>query len=521
MKSSETSSVLSRQLSQETAEAKVGCCPYFDDDFFDISKSLSIIALPLAFDYFVSGASILLKELILTNRGAEYLQSSTLIFPIELLVFFSFEWSYSALQIFFLDAFHDGDKNRLNAIFIQSYILSFVACVVMTPLLFGLKDILQASGMNEEVADITGDYFRFLAIGFPAELVIQIQRQFFMSTKNENLIVPAKIYQMLLDFLFIYLVIFILKLPGASVALAISTEKWLVAVSVGIYINFSKRFESTIKQVPLTVDKKLLYDIGFQQLPILLTAFTQLSSFLTYNILLNVVSSPVAQAFQTSSEVTDWIINPSYAIGYAVSGVMEFMRKQQDPRKEKLIEVAALWPQLLPGLSFFLAVFLARYIAQVLLYNDNDNSQQAIDAMVWVLPVRVFMVAIDSLIQIIEGALRGFEENKYTSYSALGGTFLFGVPLALVSAFYLQSVICVLCSMIVGSMMTTGANSFFYQKKCVVASSLETHLLEEERIEERGVTNALHPYWSDGVSECESYIAAPMVNFANVEGGSP
>jgi multidrug resistance protein, MATE family len=506
----------SRESNQGAVEKKQWCVAYFDNEFRDISKSLSTIALPLAFDYFVSGVSTLLKELILTNMSGDYLRASILIFPIELLVVFSFEWSYSALQVFFLEAFQEGNKDRLNTVFIQSYVLSFLACLGMVPLLLGLKDILQASGMDEEVANVSGDYFRFLAIGFPAELIIQVQRQFLMSTENETLIVPIKLYQTFLDFLFIYLFVFFLKLPGSTVALAISAEKWLAVVSVGLYINLSKKFESTIKQVPLIIDKELLCGIGAQQLPILLTAFIQLSSFLIYNVLLSVVSSSAAQAFQTSSEITDWILNPAFAIGYGVSGVMTPMRKQKNTRQQKLLEVGVFWSQVLPGLSFCLTVFLARYVANALLYNENEDSEQAVDAMVWILPVRVFMVAVDSLIQIAEGALRGFEENKYTSYSALGGTFLFGLPLALVSAFYLQSVTCVLCSMIAGSMMTLGANSFFYQKKCRPLPSLEANLLGAEQTSSE-VTSALHPYWNDRC-QSEPYVA-PLVNFANVEGG--
>lgn len=436
-----------------------------NNNFFSVSKEIATIAMPLAGDYFLATCVDFFKAFTLTNAGGNYLAASILIFPIELLLSFAVEWSYAALQIFFVQAFQERDVNKLNVIFIQSYIFSVLLCVVVVPLLVALGPMLRAFGSSKETASIIGEYFSFLAIGFPASLVLYIQQQFFISTNNENITFYIKLWRTSLDIGFIALFLYILKLPASTIALAFSLEKTIVAIASSFYINFSKRFNSLVMSVPFVMDKTLLTNISCQQIPILLNSCVQLSILLADNVLIGAVSGDAAQAFQTSAEFTDWIVNPAYALGAATCVVESKALIDHNLSINSILMSGFFWSQVLPVLGLCAALIFSRNIAQLLLYSDHEESQQTINTMVWVLPVRVVLVALESLNQVIEGALRGFKKSHYATYSSLIGAFGVGLSLTLLAVCALNDVRFAIASIIVGALATVVANSFFYIKE--------------------------------------------------------
>ncbi len=345
---------------------------------------------------------------------------------------------YPARSIFFSlqpligDAYQKKDFETAGKYWRYSVLLGFELGLLLCIPLMNIDLFLQVTHQNKELSTITGQYFSYFSAAIPANMMIEITNELFITTGNESLIIPSSILRFSTELGMNAFFINFLKMGIHGWALSSFIQPITYSVILMSYIALSNKFQdlhlfrfnncnqNLIQSLNEIYDfQKKIMVLGF---PVCIQTFGGFGAYFSEILMLGSMNVNGMIAFNTSNQWSNWILN----IHTSLSTSACVLTSKKLANKEllsanKVGQVAINTSVVISIISLIIMSLAYKPMTEVLLNRNNDKEKILSYAKI-IMPIIGVSTLGFGIKFISSGAMRGYKDTKVPMLVDLVGT---------------------------------------------------------------------------------------------------
>lgn len=400
-------------------------------------KEVLQIGLPITLQSILQASYSLVDQVMVGTLGTVSIAGGGLVGKFSSLVTFTLASVASVTSILVAQYHGSKDKEGISRSFFSClYMALAVMAIFMTACLLLPESILSMYTLDKEMITAAVPYFMVIAISFlPMTLTMQFSA-LLRSIEKSKFPLYAGIAAMFLNVIFNYIFIFgrlgmpRLGLLGAGIGTLLSRGVECLVQLIFI-IQLCRKQELYLR--PISIFNMEQYrKISVIVLPLLINEFSWSVGENIYAAIYGRIGTDAVAAMTLTNPLQGMFIGMFSGVSTAAT-VMTGKRLGRDEKNEAysiakyLAKVAAIGAVIV---SFILVAISDWYVG---LYEVEPEVAATTKRIIFVLAVYL-IVKISNMV-IAGGVLRSGGKTKYTLYIDLMGTWIFGVPLAVLAAF--------------------------------------------------------------------------------------
>lgn len=400
-------------------------------------KEMLTIGLPITLQSIFQASYSMIDQLMVGTLGTVSIAGSGLGAKFSSLAIFTLS-SVAAVASILIAQYHGkGDKKGINqSLFACSYIALLVMLCFVLPAYFMPEAIMQIYTNDPLTVTVSADFLKILAVSFFPMTVTLMLSSFFRSIEQSRYPMYASVVAIVANILFNYLLIFgkfglpRLGLRGAAFGTLIAR---IIEAALLVFWLIQKGFKKEIYLHPVSIRNRAFYKkISVIVFPILLNEFSWSLGENIYAAIYGRLGTDALAAMTLTNPLQGMFIGMFSGLSSAAV-VMVGKRLGSNERKEAYGISKYLMKIGLAG-SVLIGVLLALLIPfYVQLFQVEAEVKQLTTYIVYALAIILFAKITNMILG--GGILRSGGNTHYTLISDLIGTWMFGVPLGLITAF--------------------------------------------------------------------------------------
>lgn len=409
--------------------------------FWDASKRITTLALPMAGTQLINVASGFLCMAMLAQLGHSVLAASALIFSIQLSIMVTGMSILYALSVLVGHAFGAKNYLKIGSFVQQGWTLALLISIPTIILFWHIDSILIKFGQKPEIVAIVKTYFHaYIWVVVPGYLAT-CNQQFGYAIHKKTLIIITSIVSVPILLLTAYAGIFgkwgMPTLGVAGLGYAIAAQYTFFFIFTTLYFYFEKSFTQynlfTYRVHQNLSDFLSLFKIGW---PISLQMGGEMLSILFSTIMVGWLGTIALAAVQVVNQYNFLIIIPIFALSQA-SGILigHANGSEQFHEIKKLGNTTILLVLIITIIIGFLFILLPKNLASVYLDINNPANSQTLHLIAQLFLIVAFSQLFDGLRNISIGILRGLFDTRIPMYINLFIIWIVNIPLGYILAF--------------------------------------------------------------------------------------
>lgn len=335
---------------------------------------------------------------------------------------------YPARSIFFSlqpligDAYQKKDFATAGKYWKYSVLLGLELGLILCVPLMNIDFFLQLTHQDKELAAITGQYFRYFSGAIPANMMIEITNELFITTGNESLIIPSSFLRFGLELGMNAFFINFLKMGIHGWALSSLIQPMTYSIILMLYIAFSNKFQnldlfrfnnSNENSIQLLNEiyhfQKKIMTLG---LPVCVQTFGGFGAYFSEILMLGSMDVNGMVAFNTSNQWSNWTLNihTSLATSTCVLTSKKLASKEL-LNANKIGQIAISTGTMISIISLIIMSLAYKPLTEVLLNPSNDK-----DKILYYAKIIMPIIGVSTLgfgIKFIgSGAMRGYKDTS-------------------------------------------------------------------------------------------------------------
>ncbi|MCR9192945.1 MAG: MATE family efflux transporter [Gammaproteobacteria bacterium] len=371
------------------------------------------------------------NAVIITEVSDEIVNANAYVGSIKNLLIYPARAIFFALQPLIGTAHQNEDTQTIRKYWQYSLLLALELSLVLCIPLLNIEPILNFSHQNKILSAITGNYFRYFAAAVPAYMLTEITNELFVTTNNQQLLIPSSILRTTLELGSNYLFIHVLHMGANGWALAALLHPILSACIILLYIALSEKFKhlelfkinangSTIQSlVEIYAVQKRIMQLG---VPIGLQSLVGFGAVFSEILMLGEMDVNGMVAFNVSNQWSNWILNIHTSLSTTASVLTSQRRSRSSPSNPENIGKIANYTSVVISVAALIVMSLAYKPMTSILLNSNNNKEKIMSYTKVLMPLIGVSTLGFGLKYITTGALRGYEETKTPMIADIAGT---------------------------------------------------------------------------------------------------
>lgn len=400
-------------------------------------KEMLVIGLPITLQSIFEASFSLIDQLMVGSLGTISIAGSGLGSKFSSLVFFTISSISAVTSILIAQYYGNHEKKNINKSFFSClYIALAVALVFVLPSVFCPKLIMGIYSTDTQTVTAAAEYLQIIGISFLPMAASMICSSLLRSVEKSKYPMYASVLSLFANVLFNYVLIFgklgfpQLGLVGAALGtlLARMLESLVLLVCL---LGLARRKELFLAPTKLW-DTAFYKKISVMMVPLLVTEFSWSIGENIYAVVYGRLGTNALAAMTLTNPLQGLFIGMFVGVSSAAT-VMVGKRLGANQFDEAydiskfLVKIGLVGALITSGV---LAAIIPYYIR---LFNVEAEVAQLAIYIVYALALVLF-AKITNMV-LAGGVLRSGGNTKYTLIIDTIGTWVFGVPLALVSAF--------------------------------------------------------------------------------------
>lgn len=413
-------------------------------NFWQMSKRIFSLALPMTGSQLISVASGFLCMAMIAQLGQNALAASALIFGVELSIVVTGISILFSLSVLIGHAYGEKNDSAIGIYLQQGWTLALCISVPIIFLFWNIKGILIYFGQSKDIATIVQTYFHAFVWSVIPEFLSVCNQQFGYGIHKKWLIVSASIMSVMLLLLISYVLIFgkfgfpELGVAGLGYARAVQNLFFFAFTTLFFYFESSfKRFEIFKYRVHqhLNYFSKML-KVGW---PICIQMGGEMLSVFVISLMIGWLGTNALAAFQVINQYCFLLVISIFSLSQA-SGILVgyALGAKQYHEVKKLGHVSIVWVLVITLVVACIFIFAPNYLASLYLSAHETKNTELVHLIVMIFLISAFSQIFDGLRHILFGLLRGLLDTQFPMYSSLFIIWIIGVPLSYVLAFPLR-----------------------------------------------------------------------------------
>ena len=399
-------------------------------------KEMLVIGLPVTLQSIFQASYSLVDQLMVGSLGTVSIAGSGLGAKFSSLVTVTISAIAAVASILIAQYHGNKDKAGVNQSFFSCfYIAMAVMLLFAIPSIFIPDHIMSLYTTDSKTIQMAAGYLRIIAISFLPMTITLLLSSMLRSMEMSRAPMYASILSMGTNILFNYIFIFgkfgmpRLSLIGAGIGTLIARS---IEAFILICMIFSKKFRNELTLHPVAFHKSFYRKISGMVIPILLNEFLWSFGENIYAAIYGRLGTQSLAAVTLTNPIQAMFIGMFTGVSSAAA-VMVGKRLGQDEKEaaydisKYLVKVGLVGSVMIGCILVFLAT---PYVA---LFSIEPEVARLTRYLIYVLAIVLF-AKITNMI-LAGGIIRSGGNTHYTLIIDLIGTWVFGVPLALIAAY--------------------------------------------------------------------------------------
>lgn len=412
--------------------------------FWEISKRIFSLALPMAGSQLMNVASGFLCMAMLAQLGHEVLAASALIFSTQLSIMVSGMSVLFSLSVLVGHAYGAKDYPTIGNYVQQGWTLGLLISIPIMILFWHIDSILIFLGQSKEIADIVHSYFHAFIWAVIPGFLSTCNMQFGYGIHKKLLIVSSSLLSVIVLLITAYALIFgkfgmpNLGVAGLGYATAAQYSFFFIFTTLFFYHEKSfQRFELFKYRVYQHWEHFIqMFRIGW---PICIQMGGEMLSFFVSGIMIGWIGITALAAFQIVNQYYFLIVIPIFSLSQASGILVGHARGAKQFHEIKKLSYASITIVLVASLFVAFAFLLfPKSLASFYMDVNNPANAATLHLTILIFMIIAFSQVLDGLRNILIGILRGLFDTRFPMYMSLLTIWLVGMPLSYILAFPLH-----------------------------------------------------------------------------------
>lgn len=391
-------------------------------DFWGLVKHIYRLALPMAGSRLIQMLSSFIGILMLAHLGHQVLAASALITSTQVTVIVVIISVLFALGVVTGQAYGGNRRYEIGAIVQQGCVLAILLTIPLMLVLWYASDLLLWSGQIPALVDYVRQYLHALEWGAIAFTLQSALQQVCYGMSKQRLVIIVNFLGLLVFVPVAYVLIYgklgFPELGVVGLAYATSFQAWFILLLLLLSLYLIKDFKGlhlfTWRNHKGWHHLRQLFSIGW---PMCVQFGGELISFFVRSVMVGWLGVSALAAWQVNQQVLFLFFVPMFAVaeatGILVSQSVGANRSHEAKRIGNMCILLSLGTVLVLTTLFFI---FPRELASLYIKTNDPSSLKTMHLTVLLFIATGFLFIVDTLRQIITGALRGLYDTRFAMW---------------------------------------------------------------------------------------------------------
>lgn len=412
--------------------------------FWEVSKRIFSLALPMAGSQLLNVASGFLCMAMLAQLGHEVLAASALIFSTQLSIMVSGMSILFSLSVLVGHAYGAKDYSTIGNYVQQGWTLGLLISLPIMLLFWHIDSVLLFLGQSKEIADIVHAYFHAFVWAVIPGFLSTCNMQFGYGIHKKALIFSTSFMSVMVLLVTSYVLIFgkwgMPKLGVAGLGYATAAQYGFFFIFTTAFFYYEKSFQE-FKLFTYRVHQhwehfSQMFRIGW---PICVQISGEMLSFFVSGIMIGWIGITALAALQIVNQYYTLIVIPIFSLSQASGILVGHASGAKRFYEIKKLSYGSIGIVLIAGLlAALLFLLVPKSLASFYMDVNSPANAATLRLTILLFMVVAFSQILDGLRNILIGILRGLFDTRIPMYVSLFTIWLVGMPLGYLFAFPLH-----------------------------------------------------------------------------------
>ena len=393
-----------------------------EDSYLTILKDVCSHTLPIIAGGTLAVVSSFGNAVIIASISDDAVKVIGYVSSIKNVLIYPARSVFFSLQPLIGDAYQKKDFATAGKYWKYSVLLGLELGLILCLPLMNIDSFLRLTHQNKELSTVTGEYFRYFAAAIPANMMIEITNELFITTGNESLIIPSSFLRFSLELGMNAFFINYLKMGIHGWALSSLIQPIIYSIILMSYIALSNKFKNlhlfrfnnsneNLMQLlnELYHFQKKIMVLGF---PVCVQTFGGFGAYFSEVLMLGSMNVNGMIAFNTSNQWSNWTLNIHTSLATSTSVLIsKKLANKELLNAKKVGEIAISASGLISIISLIIMTFAYKPMTEVLLNPDNDKDKILHYAKI-IMPIIGVSTLGFGIKFIASGAMRGYKDTS-------------------------------------------------------------------------------------------------------------